>query len=419
MAQKIRIVFICVLVLLVFGIGKGFYSNDYKETYSYQEYEKSNRDRYTSFKKNILAELKSKLNLSDKTSWQNDYNSFLGTTSNQFEGPQVHLDKFIYNGKAYLRDSVAGHKNSFPEFVGGFDIHGLVFDPDSKTRGKPDLKINITQPKAYAPQEQKNIQSIVKSLGFKSENKPYKTYTKEVFSVVDSIIKIERIRMDLWLTEFFVSFETKAWTGERKGTDEGRREIANQRHLPFEIDLKIYPNISPWYVNTGSSFDVKPDIAVGAIYVSKIIKFPKEDDKIGVRPSEPGIPLPLIKQSYYNNLSNPEKLIEDTVSDRTVWNKPIYAKLYCSNIGSYRNLLTKGDEKVTFKLIMPLLVRGNWDIQIPDAIIPDYKPVPPYRRTAWDVFVPSWGLGLFGKISSGLLYLAMIALIVLIFLKKI
>ena len=417
--KKLTIIFIVALALLFFGILKGNYSDDYKKEYSYKEYEKSSRDNYTSFKKNILSELKSKLDLSDQSEWQNDYNNFLGTTSNQFEGPQVHLEKFIYNKTEYIRDSVSLNKNKFPEFIGGFDIHGLSFDPDSKTRGKPDLNISITQPKAYTPKINKNIQSIVKSLGFKSENKPYKTYTKEVFSIVDSTIKIERIRMDLWLTEFFVTFETNAWKGKRTGTEDGRREIANQRHFPFEIELKIYPNVSPWYINTGNSFDIKPDIAVGAIYVSQITKFPKNDIQIGVRPSEAGIPLPLIKQDYYHNLSNPEKLIEDKVSNATVWNKPIYAKLYCSNIGTYRKFLTKGDEKVTFKLIMPLLVRGNWDIQIPNSIIPEYTPTPPYRRTVWDIFVPSWGIGLLGKIGSGLLYMAVLAVIVLIFFKKI
>ncbi len=149
--KKLTIIFIVALALLFFGILKGNYSDDYKKEYSYKEYEKSSRDNYTSFKKNILSELKSKLDLSDQSEWQNDYNNFLGTTSNQFEGPQVHLDKFIYNKTEYIRDSVSLNKNKFPEFIGGFDIHGLSFDPDSKTRGKPDLNISITQPKAYTP----------------------------------------------------------------------------------------------------------------------------------------------------------------------------------------------------------------------------------------------------------------------------
>ncbi|CAM1365575.1 hypothetical protein [Tenacibaculum xiamenense] len=416
--KTLGIVLIIALILLISGIFKGNYSDDYVEEYSYQEYEKASRDKYLSFKENILTELKSRLNLAEKTEWQNDYNNFLGTTSSQFEGPQVHLEKLIYNGKEYFRDSVIKHKNKYPEFVGGFNIHELIFDPDSKTRGKPDLNIKVTDPRAYNPIENKNLLSIVNSLGFESEGKPYKTYTKEVFSIIDSTIKIERIRMDLWLTKFNITLETKAWQGRRDGEDDGRREIANQRHYPFEVDLKIYPNVSPWYVNTGNSFDIKPDIAVGAIYVNKITKFPEDDDKIGVSPSEPGIQLPLVKQDYYNNLNTPEKLIEDKAGDATVWNKPIYAKVYCSNIGTYRNLFRKGDEKISFELVMPLLVRGNWDIRIPNSIIPEYKPLPPYRRTLADVLIPSWGIGFFGKIASSLLYIVILVVIGLVFLKK-
>lgn len=390
----------------------------YEEEYTYKEYEALSRDRYTSFKKNIITELKARLNLVEKENWQNDYYDNLKMTSSQFEGPQVHLERLVYNGESLSRDSVA--KNGDSRFA-VFDIHNLQFDPDHPHTGKPDIKVEVTAPKPYQEQRNATLQGIFDKIsGGSDRTSPYKTYTKEVFSVRDSTIVMENIQMDLWLTEFDVTVETKSWTHRPDDPDDSRAEIANQRHHPFEIMLKILPNVSPWYVNTGSSFDKKADMAVGAIYCKGITKWPRETTSIGVTPGAVGLNLPLVKQDYYNGLENPELLFESKVSDRTIWNKPLYARITFTDIGSYRRFLSeKGDEKIQFSFLMPLLMRGSWDVQIPASIVPEYDPSPPYRRSFASIMLPKWGLGILGAGLSALIYLAVVGLVVMRVVLKI
>ncbi len=390
-----------VILVLIIGIIVNNNNESYKTEILYKEYEKLNRDSYLSFKTNILNQLKGKINLNENDAWQQEYNAHLNITSSQFEGPQVHIEKFIYNGTEYLRDSVFENQKKYAQFVTPFTITSLLFDPDDRTTGKPDIRVTVVPP---APFEEKRSQILTNILerydGGKSNITPYKTFFKEVYSIRDSTIIIENIKMDMWLTKFSVTVETESWQHSKEDDDDGKKEIANQRHKPFSIILKILPNVSPWYVNTGNAFDKKADMAVGAIYCQGITKLPKDNCNIGVEPKSVGTALPLIKQNYYNNLENPDKLFNQTESDKTIWNKPLYAIISVPNIGSYRTITAKGDEQVTFDFLMPLLVRGSWDIQIPSSIIPDYTPAPPYKRSLANILLPKWGLGVFGQAVS-------------------
>ncbi len=408
-----------VFLILIIGIAVNNTNDSYKKEVSFKEYEESNMDSYLSFKTNILNELKGKVKLKEKVDWQQDYNSHLNMTSNQFEGPQVHIEKFIYNGDEYIRDSVFKSPEKYNQFVTPFTITSLLFDPDDRTSGKPDIRVTVVPPAPFEEKRSRIFTDILERYdGGKSNISPYKTYFKEVYSIRDSTIIIENIKMDMWLTKFSVTIETESWKHDREDEDDGRREIANQRHKPFNIVLMVVPNVSPWYVNTGNSFDKKADMAVGAIYCEGITKLPKENWDIGVDPKSAGTALPLIKQDYYNNLENPDMLFNEKEGDKTIWNKPLYAIISVPNIGSYRNFTSKGDEQVTFDFIMPLLVRGSWDIQIPASIIPEYKPAPPYRRSLANILLPKWGLGIFGQGISLIIIILIIVSVGFIVVKN-
>lgn len=384
-----------------------------KQDYSYQEYEKSERDKYTSFKTFILDNLKNKFKLKDSKISTNQYNSQLGITSSQFEGPQVHIEKLVYNNKEYYQDSVFNKYTKYPEFT-KFDIQTIVFDPDHRYLYKPDLRVQVIPPVPYQEKETK-VQEFFKYLeGDNNTIKSYKTYTKQVFSIGDdSTIHIENINIDLWLTKFTVTIETEGWKGKVKlengdEVDYNRsdREMNDQRLAPFRIILKVFPNVSDWFVNTGNAFDMKADMAVGAIYCMNINNMSKDDPNIGVTPKEFGVPLPLIKQDYYESMVSPAKLKDVEVTDKTIWNKPIYAELAFSNFGTYKKFLAQGrDDKISFDFIMPLFVRGSWDIKIPTEIVPEYKPTEPYHRKLFDFLVPKWGLKGFGRSISTVIYL--------------
>ena len=378
--------------------------NAYRKDLAYKEYEASSRDQYTSFKNNILNEIKGRLNLTEVPDWRHQYHDNLKMTSSQFEGPQVHLERLVYNKKDFHVDSVNRYHDS--RFI-TFDIHSLQFDPDDPQTGKPDIKIKIIPPKPYRQEYKPCLHEFFTRIdGGEDRIKPYTTYHKDVFRIQDSAIIIEKIAMDLWLCEFDVIVETVSWFHKKDtSADDAKREIANQRHHPFDIVLKIFPNVSPWYVNTGNAFDKKSDMAIGAIYCKGIKKWPKESARIGVLPDEIGTSLPLVKQDYYANLDNPDKLFQEEITSSTIWNKPVYAKITFSDIGSYRSLTARGDEKIHFSFIMPLLVRGSWDIRIPSSIIPEYIPVEPYRRSLGNMLLPKWSIGKWGKFASGFIYL--------------
>ena len=402
----IIIIIIIIIIILIVGIIVNHKNDSYKDEISYKEYENSGKDNYLSFKENILNELKSRMNLEDSKNWQQDYNAHLQMTSNQFEGPQVHVEKLIYHNKEFHRDTVNKYREKYTQFITPFTIHGFQFDPDSRTSGKPDIIVSVAPPIPFQEKRSRILQNIFDKIdGSNDKIAPYKTYSKEVYSIIDSTIKIENIKMDLWLTKFEVNVSIKSWGTKKEENDDGKREIANQRHAPFDILLKIIPNVSDWYVNDGNSFDKKADMAIGAVYCNKIIKDPEDSRNIGVIPRNVGDAMPLIKQNYYNNLNNPHEIFNQKVGNNTIWNKPLYAYISIPNIGSYRTLTKKGDEMVNFSFIMPLLVRGTWDIQIPSSIIPEYKPTPPYKRSLANILLPKWGLGIFGQGVSLILIL--------------
>ena len=395
---KAIIIAITVIILLFVFISINSIDDSHQDEISYQEYESLNKDKYLSFKENILNELKSRMNLVDTKGWQNDYNSHLQMTSSQFEGPQVHIEKLVYRNKEFYRDSVNKNREEFKEFITPFTIHGFQFDPDNRTTGKPDIIVSVAPPVPFQENRSRILNNILEKIDGRKDNiTPYKTYSKEVYSIVDSTIQIEHIKMDLWLTKFEVNISIQSWGIKKEENDDGNREIANQRHPPFDLLLRIIPNVSPWYVNDGSSFDKKADMAIGAIYCNEIIKDPKDSRNIGVVPRNVGDALPLIKQTYYNNLNNPQEIFNQKDDNNTIWNKPLYAYISVPSIGSYRTLSKKGDEMVNFSFIMPLLVRGSWDIQIPSSIVPEYQPTPPYKRKLTNILLPKWGLGVFGQ----------------------
>ena len=82
-------------------------------------------------------------------------------TSNQFEGPQVHIDKFVYNGVEFIRDSVFKNPEKYRQFNAPFTITSLLFDPDDRTSGKPDIRITVTTPLPFEEKGNKILRNIL------------------------------------------------------------------------------------------------------------------------------------------------------------------------------------------------------------------------------------------------------------------
>ncbi len=427
-----KVFFAAFAILLAILVMRIWIENDkdhFKEELSYEEYLKSDRDRYTSFKENVISEIRNRFYLEGSSRIDNQYDHQLKMVSNQFEGPQVHLEEFVYHKTTFIRDTVNKYIRTNSKEAKGFnkfDIHSISYDPDHPKLYKPDIRVTVVPPKPYQERRSANLQKFFEYLdGNSNDVKPYKTYTKEVFTInEDTTITIENINMDLWLTTFSVTIESDSYAKKIKlDPDEeveferlGDKEYQNQRHKPFTIVLKIFPNVSPWYINNGSSFDKKADMAIGAIYCSKIKKWPKQATDIGVIPYEAGVALPLIQQDYYMDAAR-GKLLEVSNDGKTIWNKPIFAEITFTDFGSYNKKwgLNKGDEKITFDFIMPLFVRGSWDIQIPTAIIPEYEPTPPFTRKLSDILLPKWGLKGIGRFFSTIIYIALVFILIVAF----
>ena len=106
----------------------------------------------------------------------------------------------------------------------------------------------------------------------------------------------------------------------------------------------------------------------------------------------------------------------------SIWDKPYYIKLFVKNIGSHKknSLITIGkkrlreyDDQYTFSFLMPLIVRGSWDVMPPDEVIPSWSPPQPRTVRGFQLshLLPSWGLSFFGKTTSLILLIGAVLFI--------
>lgn len=356
-----------------------------------------------------------------------------------FEGAEVKL------AGIQVYDSIFRQKSKKPYYT--YHCNGAKLDPDHPMYGLPDIEISLG-PVAYYEPEKSVLQSLVK-LGVDSKPKPYKTYKKRL--IIDSLgIQNKFIEMQLWLTTFTAtisviadrdkpqinpseaSLNAKIYPGywykdSRRYISmndlKHKEEYKNHQYSDITFVLEVNPNASPWYIKTDNMQTEMPDIAVGAVFCQQLIKHPKNENKIHLQTFK-GMAAPLYNKAFENDNLISDNLDEsvknvmndlENIKNENIWNKKYYVKLYSANIGSRQKGFfgtKKFDEQVEYTFLMPLLVVGSWDIQIPSEILPEMEvPKPYYKSMSIKNLFPKWGLGIGKWLSSGLIIVLLVLVV--------
>ncbi|RMG26470.1 MAG: hypothetical protein D6730_09085 [Bacteroidetes bacterium] len=383
-------------------------------------------------KQNFIAAAQEQLTRDDKIIYRMEERGEREATQSNFEGPQVHL----YSVKHWNREFFGRNPQRGMRV---FDISGFNYDPDHDNFGLPNVTASVSNVKLYTP-PQRPLQAL---FGFTSKkNKPYRVYRKKIKSNKNGVL-VEDLEMELWLTTFSVnvtivpdlkgpriglSAEDKQrvtypaywYKGSSNHPSDSlldriplgklKREINDYRYNNLHIVLKVIPDKSPWYIKTDSSQNEKPDIGIGAIYCDSIkVNTEKSENRISPNLHR-GKAVPLLS-SYLRPETDmsakvdvmyepPERRLENP-NDTTFWNRAYYVDIFFNNIGSWKeNLgLRKYADQVTFTFVMPILVKGSWDIRAPNEIIPDFEPPEAYNyQFSLANLIPDLGIPKIGKI---------------------
>ena len=324
------------------------------------------------------------------------------STVTRFEGPQIHLNTFTYNQKPYNLDSV--RKAAIRKLFVHADLTSFEFDPDSAQKGMPDIKVTVSQPQLFQERKDQDLdlQNIFSSIGENPDKlSPIKTYDKVRYHWVDSsTLKYDYFQMELWLLEFTLTVETDGF--HRNGLND---EIRKKRHPPFNLELKI-PIENPWFINRNGSFSDKADMCIAGVFIKEISKIPS-NASIKFIPDKISHALPLKGISKIESLHQVDKLIDNP----SIWNKTDYVNLTITDIGTRGRLAVHKNEELTIHFLMPMLVRGNWDVKLDPKIFPKEMQAKVNKRGLSDILLPKFGLKLFGKGISTLLYILLIGII--------
>jgi len=360
-----------------------------------------------------------------------------------FEGAEVKL------AGIQVYDSIYRTKTVKPYYT--YNCNGAILDPDHPVYGLPDIEIAVG-PVTYFEPELSGIESLI-NFGFSKKPKPHKIYRKPLFDSTGTQHKF--FEMQLWLTTFKVvitviadrdkpqvesddaSMRAKIYPGiwykdTRKLISmndlEHKDEYKNHLYSDITFVLEINPNASPWYIKTDNLQTKQPDIAVGAVICKEILKQPKDENRIHLQTLK-GMVTPLYYEPFeqnenIENSAEQFKQIENQLTNYTnfdIWNKKYYIKLYSKNIGSRQTGFfgqKKFDEQVEYTFILPLLVVGSWDVQMPWDVMPEMEaPKPYYKNFSIKNLLPKWGLG-FGKGLSAVMIITIIGLAFLLFIPK-
>ena len=202
------------------------------------------------------------------------------------------------------------------------------------------------------------------------------------------------------------------------------KEGKNQGYNNIKVWLQVTPNSAPWYVKTKYGKNVQPMMAIGAIYCTKVENRIDNVPEylIGSNTIE-GIAMGMYDFPKYHSFRVADELLAPLPPDSyffqlrdtaSIWNKPYYLKIFLTNIGSHlrRNIWNgkipnKYDDQVTFSFLMPLFVRGSWDVIPPEEVIPNWNPPQPRMVEGFKLkhLLPRWHffLGGFGRVISTIL----------------
>lgn len=219
-------------------------------------------------------------------------------------------------------------------------------------------------------------------------------------------------------------------------------ETDNQRYENLKIWFKVDPNAGPWYVKDKNGQNVTPKMAVGAIYCTQV-----KNDVINDKPDyaldpqtptmnvNPGIAVAMYERMVYQSAigqGNQVQEVKDMESstyyfqepdEGSIWDKPYYMKIFLKDVGSHKQRnwfkgkkFSQYDDQYTFSFVMPLLVRGSWNVIPPQEIIPDWDPPTPRRVAAFRFadLLPNLGIPFLGR-GASLIILVIAGLFILNF----
>ncbi|HPD96495.1 MAG TPA: hypothetical protein PLA24_11460 [Tenuifilaceae bacterium] len=353
-----------------------------------------------------------------------------------FEGAEVKLAGVQFYDNIYRQTSQK------PNYT--YYCNGAILDPDHPVYGLPDIEILIGPVSYYQP-EPSGMEAML-NFGFSKTPKPYKTYRKPLYDSLGKQIKM--FEMQLWLTYFKVaitvisdrdkpqaetsesSLNAKIYPGRWYQSSspfvsmndlDHKEEWKNHLYGDITFVLEVNPNASPWYINTENAQTKKPDIAVGAVVCNELVKYPEDENRIHAQ-LQKGMIAPLYTKPFDSDVSLQD--VETQVSDLEknianyknfdIWNKKYYVKIFSKNIGSRQQGIfgqKKFDEQLEYTFMMPLLVVGSWDVQMPwDAMSEMEAPKPYYSSFSLRNLLPKWGGG-FGQVFSVILIVGAIGLL--------
>ncbi len=393
---------------------------------------------------NSIAQYSDSLILAYEVQQEALRNSF----SSNFEGPKISI--------AYLshRNSI-WDKEQLPKF--SFTPQSINFDPDWASYGLPNLHVEVTQPEFVSAVTQKNesdiyFKKIKHGLGVLSETGAVKSYSKIYKNEEGTLVKEQ---FNLYLTQFHITIGVKPMreapiikpTSEEKAAKRypkywyqdiefaaGKlasindlryraKEDKNHRYAQLHCVFKIDPNQLVHY--THSENQMNAEVAIGEIITQQIKT--NFDPKAGyqqahIHPSAPGLSVDLFSEPTLNNRHHPMQLTRQqlTSSDKSIFNKAIYFRIQSDNIGSWdkKGLFfgTEWDDQFTITFLMPVLVKGQFDVLFDSELKPTYAPRQAYFNSVQPSdIIPNWGLAGIGTyISYGFIVFILIVAILFV-----
>jgi len=394
------ILLIIIIIVLGYRINK---ENSIDYIIASQEYKNQETQFYNNLK-NIAA--KNLDNSGQKKEFANYQIKTAGQTASNFEGPQVHIYGFMYGDSTYLLNDYVKKPNKKFDL---FKISKVIFDPDHPRFNSPDIEVSVKQPSVYKKKsEWKGEEQALKNLKTGNYDSPYMTVTKKYFKIeADSTLSSGNINIDVWLTQFEIDLQCVPFRGANGNKPDGcSSEKSAYRHGNFKILLRLIPNYAPWYTSDRGAFDEKPDIAIGGVFCSKIDKF---GSKINCEINREGYQLPLEANNFID--FNSSQLLS-LAGDTRIWNRPDTVSIFLNNFGTYA---LQSPDRVTYKFIMPVLVKGKWGVKLPSEF---FTEVIKERRSIFGrgfSFIPKWGSTI-GSFFSYILYGLLIILAIRILL---
>lgn len=370
------------------------------------------------------------------------------TTTGRFEGPQAHIHALEFaNEPPIITRLAAPRTGRYSDLV--LDKVTLNFDPDDAYLGLPNLHVTVGP-----MQLSQGAKGLLGLLGGSGRPEPYRRFRKRIESS-DPRVRSRYLEFGLYLTEFKVT--VGVIPNRQKPLVDAASDIAANRTFPGEwysrsspvsiralreewkdgrygditLILKLTPQNSPWYFRTASAADVRPDMAIAAVYCSDWDV--KKDDQNRLSPFvHPGMALAmttgyrtdestqLAKETKLQQVTNSvvESYQQGQPSEESIWNQPVYIGIHFNNIGSWREGLFKlgrqYDDQVTYTFLVPLFVAGSWDIAMP--AVPKWEPPEPYVRAGLSLgsLLPSWGIGKPGRWLSGLILIGIAFCVLLV-----